>query len=273
MKPYVYVFMDPRKPGLLSYNYYDWTFKFTYEPFYVGIASKEGRILLCKNRNRYFANKVAKMQRSGFEPILFQFRRATWRQVCLLEIILIKSIGRWDKKKGPLVNFTDGGEGSWGRKLSPESIAKMKASLKGRSTRSPEVIRRTADKLTGGKHTQQTRKNMSIAQKKRYQKNPMTDEHIQKLTKARERNGTNIPWNKGLKRSKKTRDKISKSLIGNTPHNKKFWRIIFPDGREKTVWDLFIFAEVHNLTYNTLRSTGGRRITNGSCEGYRCYSI
>lgn len=269
---YLYVFLDPRKKGPFEYDYYHWTFRFSHEPFYVGIGAKKSRTLLCKNRNRYFKNKAAKIQRQGLEPILKVYERETWETVCFLEQVLIRAIGRWDKKRGPLVNFTEGGEGSWGRKLSPASIAKMKKSLKGRCTRSPEMCKRVGRMLKGRKHTDKARANMSAAQKKRYKERPMTRQHIiNRLNSWLE--GNHEAWNKGRPRSKATRQKVSQSLMGSTPWNKRNWVIHYPDGSKKKVKDLQFFCDTHDLNYSTFRASaqaGGRLIRKGPNAGFCC---
>ena len=48
------------------------------------------------------------------------------------EKLLIHVIGRLDKNQGPLLNYTNGGDGTSGRKATPEQSAKMSKLRKGK---------------------------------------------------------------------------------------------------------------------------------------------
>lgn len=117
---YVYVYLDPRKPG--EYIYFDDKLKleakFDYEPFYVGKGcGKRKHTHLSENENntanRYKFNKIQKIIReTGNDPIVLLNEFDLYEQDAFkLEIKLIALIGRNDLKKGPLTNLTDGGEG------------------------------------------------------------------------------------------------------------------------------------------------------------------
>ena len=124
---YVYVYLDPRKPG--DYNYGE--YHFDYEPFYVGKGKKYRlNVHMCNsvNNNRMFKNKIKKIQvECNHEPIIIKYKENLSEQEALiLESNIVKIIGRGDLKRGPLCNLTDGGEGVSGAKwkLTNETIKK-----------------------------------------------------------------------------------------------------------------------------------------------------
>lgn len=114
---YVYVYLDPRKPGKYTYNEYT----FDFEPFYIG-KGKGNRFnnhlikyKLRTNKNKMFVNKILKIQSSQMQPIIIKVQENLNEQTSFqLEKSLIISIGRKDKNLGTLTNMTDGGEGSSG---------------------------------------------------------------------------------------------------------------------------------------------------------------
>lgn len=118
---YVYVLLDPRKPGNYKYSY--WTFD--YEPFYVGKGSKNrinSTVLYEKHvgKSGTFKKKlVSKLVREGYTEIPYKILRTdlTDSEAFSLERRLIQKIGRRNMNCGPLVNLSDGGEGEIGRKV------------------------------------------------------------------------------------------------------------------------------------------------------------
>ena len=124
---YVYVYMDPRKPGPFTYGY----LSFSHEPFYIGKGRGEridDHITEAKygQKNSPKLQKIRKILSEGTEPIREKFcEKMSEDMAFYLEKWLIKVIGR-KLHKGPLTNGTDGGEGKTG----PESEAtKLKKSL------------------------------------------------------------------------------------------------------------------------------------------------
>lgn len=113
---YVYVLLDTRKPG--EYVYGNYTFK--YLPFYVGKG--------CGNRRHHhtdpnswkynpFKGRVIKkiLDTTGKPPKIKIKYCANEEAALAKEIHLIKTIGRYNVKEGPLTNLTDGGEGVSGK--------------------------------------------------------------------------------------------------------------------------------------------------------------
>lgn len=107
---YVYIYLDPRKPG--NFNYEE--FHFDFEPFYVG-KGKEKRawdhLFSSKKEKSYKSNKINKILKThNLEPV-FVLKNISEKNAFELEIRLIRLIGRLDLKTGTLTNMTGGGEG------------------------------------------------------------------------------------------------------------------------------------------------------------------
>lgn len=108
---YVYIYKDPFK---------------NFEPFYVGKGCK-GRFhdISSRKHNKHLYNKIQKLRRLGckINDITFFERVDLLEEEALnLEISLIDKIGRFDKKRGPLLNLTDGGDGVKGIKNNPKLL-------------------------------------------------------------------------------------------------------------------------------------------------------
>lgn len=116
---YIYVYLDPAKPGNFAYG----NDKFSFEPFYVGKGKGKryySHIYNCNLKNNTFkAKKLKKIFRTvdktkfKKEYIYFVAKNLNENDAIKKEVELIKKIGRRIEKKGPLVNITQGGEG-WG---------------------------------------------------------------------------------------------------------------------------------------------------------------
>lgn len=113
---YVYVLLDPRKPGNFEYG----PLSFDYEPFYVGKGKgkrdrshfRMGNVRqdAARTKSPFKVNKILKILESGLEPIVVRIKQeATERVAFKLEVRAIELIGR--KPAGPLTNLTDGGDG------------------------------------------------------------------------------------------------------------------------------------------------------------------
>lgn len=110
---YIYVYLDPRKPGKFEYNEYC----FLYEPFYVGKGSsdrmhdhlKKSELL----KNTFKSNKIKSILSSGHEPYIIKIvdniieEKLSYQ----LEQEIVFDIGRIMTNDGPLVNLKEGGKG------------------------------------------------------------------------------------------------------------------------------------------------------------------
>ncbi len=164
---YIYIYLDPRKPGYYCYN----NTCFLFEPVYIG-KGKNGRYrnLNENRRNRYFIRKINKIKQSILEPIVFKlYENLNEQQSFELEIKLIKEIGRIDLR-GPLVNMTDGGEGISGLVFSNEHKRRISESNKGKIL-SEERKKKISEKEKGKICSEESKKKMSESRKGK--NNPM----------------------------------------------------------------------------------------------------
>lgn len=183
---YVYVYLDPRKPGNFRYG----DIEFDFEPFYVGkgIGSRYlSHIYVAKKteESTHKLNKIRKIIKEENElPIIeFPFFGLDESTAFEKEIELITDIGRIDLSTGPLVNLTNGGDGL--RDPSKEIREKIRQAHLG--------------KILSEEHKEKIR-----------QSNIHYDENNTRWTKLRKQKlsntlkGRDITWG----------DKISKSLSG-----------------------------------------------------------
>jgi len=84
------------------------------EPFYIGIGSDEKHMRAYNKKGRSYSWKDI-VYKIGYK-VEIMLENLTWEEACKKEKFFIKFYGRKDLETGILVNFTDGGEGQWGRK-------------------------------------------------------------------------------------------------------------------------------------------------------------
>jgi len=165
---YIYIYLDPRKKENYSYGSY----KFEYEPFYVG-KGKDERWKDTNRRNKYFKHKINKIKENGLEPIVVKIKEdLTEENSFILESKLISLIGREDLNKGTLINFTNGGEGSIGHVVSEESRKLMSEKKKGEN-----------NSFYNKKHSEKTLKLLSEKRKGENHPRGMLNKHHSEKTK------------------------------------------------------------------------------------------
>ena len=173
-------------------------------PFYVGKGNGK-RAYEFRRRNDRHAKTITKYGKSNIQVYIFHCDSES--QAFMDEIQQIKQL----RSEGfDLVNQTNGGDGIFGHKRTPEHTAKLLEARK------------------GYKHTDETKKKMSIAAKGKqktesakkkmseYAKN-RSQEHIKKISASmslREYNG--YGFKKGHIVSEETRAKMSARMMGNT---------------------------------------------------------
>jgi hypothetical protein len=161
---YVYIYLDPRKPGKFSYERTTEEFGyekidevFDFEPFYIGKGlGKRINLHLKKVQRGKFSNspknqKINKLIKIGLLPIISKIKENLIEEEAFnFEKQFIRVIGRHDLKLGPLLNLTFGGEGSSGIIWTKESREKESKSKKGKSynesygvDRAKEIIKKS----------------------------------------------------------------------------------------------------------------------------------
>jgi hypothetical protein len=209
---YVYVYCDCTKPG--NYKYDDYVF--SYEPFYVGRGQRTrwqiNEHLSKNNASKYLQQKIKKLSQDNI-CIVSLINKMNNDLVNLAEKLLIKIIGRKDKKQGPLLNMTDGGDGLCGYVATEETRQKLSMAGKGRvpwikgKHLSQEAKERIRQCSTGRIHSDEAKEKISQFHKgKRWrlgQKNSI-EQNIA-ISKA---NTGNVP-------SKATKDKMRDAKLKN----------------------------------------------------------
>jgi hypothetical protein len=270
---YVYVYLDPRKPGSFKYK----EFVFDYEPFYIG-KGKFNRITyhirqstLDNDYNKIKNNKIKEIIHDKLKPIIIKYKSNLFENEAYnLESKMVKTIGRVDKKTGPLTNLTGGGAGAT-EYIYTEQL-RQKMSKRNRGKNNPNFG--NGDKIRGekniwyGKHLSpeicdKISKNHADVKGK---KHPMfgkhhTEESRNKMSKAKM---GHIPWNKGL-------TKETDSRIDNSPKTENFKKIMSQKNSGKNnkmygkgkydyyingikIESLLYFCKENNLNYNGVTS-------------------
>ena len=179
-----------------------------------------------KRLNKYPVHKwINKLIKSNIEPkmqvIDFTDLESEWEQAEKDYITFFRWLNKTKNKT--LLNITDGGEGTLGKKVSQETKDKIRNSLKGRKrsletiekmsialkgkVSSQEVIEKRRQGQLGHKVSEETRELISKANKGRKMSEEFCENISQKLKGREPWNkgtvGEQVAWNKGLKRIKR----------------------------------------------------------------------
>ena len=215
-KHYLYVYLNPLKPG----NYIYGKFIFEHEPFYIGKGVnnrlKSHIIESYSSKKSLKLNIIRKIIKSGNKPIIIKlYENISDYSAKRIEIYLINLIGRISLNKGPLSNLTSGGEGLSGYNLSQLSKDKISKSLNG-IKQSKETIEKRKKSiednggvwnkgLKGCQVSSNKGKNLSVTTKDKIRNKliglKQSEDTInkRKLTNKERYNGA---WNKGFKTGK-----------------------------------------------------------------------
>lgn len=167
-------------------------------PFYVGIGGKSRVIGLARKNQMH--TSICKKDGTFTRRVVESAPPDKCKE---LEQLLICEIGRRDLNRGSLVNFTDGGDGVWGRVVSqrerdnnPAKRPKNREASSFRMTqnnpmRNPEIANKVSEALTGKKLPLEVSK--KIGDSNRGQKRSVAfKERMSKITK-----GVDKPWARG----------------------------------------------------------------------------
>ena len=215
---YVYVFLDPRKPGTYEYTCPSGkVVRFDHQPFYVG-KGRGYRVNEHFNekwlaRGTHKNNVIRSILAAGMVPLqVMTVGRRTDHLAQALEVDLIAGIGRSDAGVGPLTNKTDGSDGGSGYKHTHHAKERIRKAASGRG-HSAETRRKISELKTGKRHSEQSRQNMREGQLGRYV--PMSTRR--KISEAKR--GVPVPYER--------RERISATLKGrpkgsnSEEHNKR----------------------------------------------------
>jgi len=183
-KFYVYVYLDPRKPGKFEYLENGIGITFDFEPFYIGKGEKKRMFMhLWESKNlknhQYKHNRIRKIWAVGLEPIIYKIYENMLEQPALdLERTLGFLIGRYNLKEGPLTNEVDLGDRTT-RPSKENSIKKGLNISKTKQNKSPEEKAITNQKISeskkGIKPSLETRQKLS--EQRQGKNNPFYNKH------------------------------------------------------------------------------------------------
>lgn len=201
---YIYVYLDPRKPG--SYVYGDYSFD--YEPFYIGKGCgfrnykhlNPSSLKQNSHKNNKIKNIIKETENNPI--IILKECDLSEKEAFDLEIKYIKTIGRNSKKEGPLTNIKPGGDGEKQGKIRSEEIRK-KISKSKIGVKNP---------MYGKKVSIETRKKMS--NNSNMKKLSIEERQIW----GEKRSGKNNP-NYGNHLSEESKEKLKKANSGENSGN------------------------------------------------------
>ena len=257
-KYYVYVYLNPTKPGQFTYG--DYTFDF--EPFYIGKGKGYryvSHLSEAKSKKKYnkklshFHNTLFSIDLNPIIKILHYdlSEEESWTY----EKLLISIIGRRDENKGLLTNKTNGGEGQSNRTAWNKGLTKY----------TDERIMAYTNKIDPNVRMN----NLKKAQKKalEYFKNMSQDEKnkiSERVTNYAKIHGAKF---KGCKH--KESDKLIMKEKWLESHKTLFKQYkLLKDGKLITIDGITCFCKQNNLVISMMY-----RVINGVQKEYKGYSL
>lgn len=244
---YVYIYLDPRTPGLWNAG----DFEFHFEPFYVG-EGKGHRMFdhLQEKRRSHKTNVIRSIIADGLSPIIIKLKEHMSKDASTaLETKIIKSLGTRTMidgvKSGPLTNLRlHGKNGS----ISIETREKMSISKKGK-TFSDEHKRKLSDARKGRSYNRSKTGPLSELHKKK-----LSESNLGKKRSAEQKQNMSAAQI-GRELSDLHRKKISESCKGRSSPNTKKWKITFDSGESIVVTNLLGWCKERNIIVSSLKNT------------------
>lgn len=266
MNQYVYIYLNPLKPG----NYRYGKLEFTCEPFYVGIG-RGNRInhhmILAKSHKRktFKDNIILKIINNGQQPIRYKlYEQITLESAKRIERCLIKLMGRRDLETGTLVNLTDGGDGTNGYQMSDDRKLKQQNLMLNRWQRGEFDNRDFTgvnNPFHSKHHTEETKAKIrqSIGDARKGENNAnygkrWTDEmkQTQSIKRAGKCTGDDNP-----SKRPEVRQKISASKLGESNPQSLRWLLVSPNGDNYLiVGGIKRALKKYGLDYQQFQTTG-----------------
>lgn len=245
---YIYVYLDPLKPGNFDYT----RIRFDHEPFYIGYG-KNNRINDHINESKYSDyktikhNKILKILKNSKEPIRYKlYENLTEYSAQRLEMYFIDLIGRRDQHRGHLTNLTDGG----GKTNTDKYIQEIINSY----------IKNTIGNNRKGKLNANYGKKWSDEQKR--------EASIRQKNNHKHLNGNNNP-----SKRKEVRDKISETKMGLKNPNANLWELVSPKGDKIRVeGGIKRKLKEYELTYMKMKWKEKNGIFYSKC-GWKMYKL
>lgn len=182
------------------------------EPIYIGKGKKTRAWAHLKSKNKHpFIQRLQFMKNNNINPIIGIYADLEEELAHLLEEELIAKFGRKDLGKGPLLNLTDGGEGTSNLSLEiRQHLSKIKKDIP-----LPEQHRKNISIGNTGRIVSiETRQKISNSNKNK----TMSKEAREKMSLAasrripwnKDKKGLQVAWNKGISTGPQTSETIEK---------------------------------------------------------------
>lgn len=279
MEYYVYIILNPLKPG--DFNYED--YHFNYEPFYVGKGKgKRKTNTLSEKKNSFKRHIVDKIKCAGLKPIRIILESdLNENDAFEIEKKIITLIGRRDLNVGTLTNFTNGGEGTSGivqtektKQKRNESLLKYRPYFKG------EEFKATMSKIANERKNdpEYIKYCEELSKKYKGEGNPMYGKNTSDLQKESVKKAhlegkivlTETGRNKISESSKKR--KGTKNTVKK--YDSKKYELMSPNGNIFIIFgavDLQKFCKDNKLQFHVLKNSVGL-VTKNMVIGYKLFA-
>lgn len=278
MDYYVYVYLDIRKPG--KYVYGD--LEFNYLPFYVG-KGKGNRMLEHLHEktiiNYHKTRIISKIQAEGLCPVIFKVKEnLSDKEALRIEIETIAKIGRFNMKKGPLTNLTDGGDGTSGWIQSEATKEKRKNTLFSKDSKWRDSINSDSfsEIMSKASHFNDETFKKNLSERYKGTGNPMygkngSDKQKEAVKKAHAEGKIKLT-EEGKRRIREANNKRKGSKLEVKRKDAITYILTSPSGNVHTLSgakELQEFCKLNKLQYHTLKKNFNQIITEAEVSGKR----